>query len=217
MKIKICGLANIEEARVASEAGADYLGLVFAPSRRQVRSTQAREIAEFVNQTKNRPSIVGVFVNLPAREVNLIADFCQLDIVQLSGDESWDYCREIKRPLIKALHVSPEAQASDILQEMEKGYRLIPKENLTYLLDTQVKEAYGGTGQTFSWRLAKEISARYPVIIAGGLSSENLSPMVHEVNPWGVDVSSGVETQGKKDTQKIVQFIQIAKSLNGRK
>ncbi len=216
MKVKICGLTNIDDARAASEAGTDYLGLVFAPSRRQIHSATAKKIAESIHQMQVRPSIVGVFVNLPVKEVNLIADFCHLDIIQLSGDESWDYCREIKRPLIKALHISPAMQGKDVLQEIEKGYRLIPAEKLTYLLDTQVKDAYGGTGKTFDWRLAKEIAARFPVIIAGGLNLDNVSQMVKEVSPWGVDVSSGVETRGKKDAQKIVDFIQIVRSLNGR-
>ena len=93
------------------------------------------------------------------------------------------------------------------------GYRLLPRQNLVCLLDSQVGDTYGGTGQAFDWQLAKEVSARFPVIIAGGLTPANVGQLVKEVQPWGVDVSTGVETNGRKDTAKISAFIKAVRRV----
>lgn len=214
-RIKICGITDTEQALAAAEAGADYLGLVFAPSLRRIDPRQAAEVVSEINLLKSHPAMVGVFVNLPAADVNFIAELCRLDRVQLSGDETWEYCGYIRRPIIKAVHIRENGTVKDILEEIEKGYRILSKDKLICLLDTQVKGAYGGTGQAFDWQIAGEVAARFPVIIAGGLTIENVRQLIKKVKPWGVDVSSGVETGGKKDIQKIKDFIQAVKSLNG--
>ncbi len=211
-RVKICGLIDIQQASAAAEAGADFLGLVLAPSRRQVLPEKAAEIANAVHRMKSYLPVVGVFVNSPAQEVNRIADLCDLDWVQLSGTETWEYCRNILRPIIKAIHISSQSTSRDVIKYLEEGYRLRSQDRLIGLLDTQVKGYYGGTGQIFDWRLAKEISTIYPVIVAGGLTPDNVGHLIEEVQPWGVDVSSGVETEGKKDIIKIRDFIQKVKN-----
>jgi phosphoribosylanthranilate isomerase len=214
-KVKICGLTDIGSALTASKAGADFLGLVFASGQRQVSPEEALPLVEAVHGLRPRPSLVGVFVNLAAQEVNRIADHCRLDQVQLSGDETWHYCREIERPIIKVVHMSARKKVKEIIGEIGIGYQLRLEREIVCLLDSKVRGAYGGTGQAFNWQLAREISARFPVMIAGGLTSANVGQAVMEMQPWGVDVSTGVETDGQKDPVKIRDFIKMVRRIEG--
>jgi phosphoribosylanthranilate isomerase len=212
--IKICGLSEIQHVLAATEAGADFIGLVFAPSRRQVSTKKALRLIEAVCHLKTRPAVVGVFVNSPADEVNRIADYCHLDRVQLSGNETWAYCRQIERPIIKTVHVSNTGTPGKIISEITKGYKLLPQQNIICLLDSKAGATYGGTGKAIDWNLAGKISTKFPVLIAGGLTPTNVGRLIKKTRPWGVDVSSGVETGGQKDTAKIIAFIKAVKEAD---
>jgi len=216
-RVKICGIREKAHALAAIEAGADFIGLVFAPSRRQVTPEQAGKI---VNAAKSRSDVigtVGVFVNTPAAEVNAIADSCNLDWVQLSGDESWEYCREISKPVIKAIRIRQGQSPEQILADLATGAKILTPKKCLYLLDSELKGRYGGTGTTFDWNLARQAAEQFPVIIAGGLAPENVAEVIKMVAPWGVDVSSGVETGGVKDIAKIKAFIEAVRKADDSK
>jgi phosphoribosylanthranilate isomerase len=211
-RIKICGITEVSRARAAIEAGADLIGVVLARSPRQVTRERAKEIAAAVK--KYRVPVVGVFVNMPSAMVNRVAATCGLDWVQLSGNESWEYCQQIEKPLIKTIHISPSLSEGELLAQMEDGERQLDFRPPVYLLDTLVKGKYGGTGQAFAWQIARRAAAKFPVIIAGGLKPENVGRVVARLRPWGVDVSSGVESKGVKDIGKIKAFIQAVRSAD---
>ncbi|MBL7210047.1 MAG: phosphoribosylanthranilate isomerase [Dehalococcoidia bacterium] len=213
-RVKICGLSEAQHALAAARAGADFIGLVFAPSRRRVSTEKALEVVEVVRELAYRPDVVGVFANSVAREVNRTADYCHLDWVQLSGDETWDYCQQIERPIVKTVHVSAAKTYEEIVDEISAGYQLSLSQRVVCLLDSQVGDAYGGTGLVFDWQLAKEVSPRFPVFIAGGLTPDNVGQLVKEVQPWGVDVSSGVEVNGVKSVEKIKAFVDAVRSAH---
>jgi len=215
-RIKICGIGDKTHALAAVEAGADFIGLVFAPSQRQISPTQACEIAGAVKKSSDAIKVVGVFVNAPSSHVNVLADFCALDWVQLSGDESWEYCREVLRPVIKAIHIDQQSP-EELYAELSAGSKLLPAQGFITLLDSRVEGKYGGTGESFNWNLAQEVAKRFPAIIAGGLDPKNVAKLIKKVAPWGVDVSSGVETRGVKDIAKIRAFIEAVRKADERK
>ena len=215
--VKICGIRDKAHALAAIEAGSNFIGLVFAPSQRQVTPAQAGEIVSAVKKCSEATVVVGVFVNMPASEVNRTAHSCNLDWVQLSGDESWEYCRQITKPLIKAIRIKPGQRPEQICKDLATGVRVLSSQRCVYLLDSQVKGKYGGTGMTFDWSLARQAAEQFPVIIAGGLTPENVAQAIEMVVPWGVDVASGVETGGVKDIAKIRAFIEAVRRADDNK
>ena len=210
-RIKICGLREVEQALVAVEARADFVGMVFADSRRKVTEEKARDLVRTLKGIASRPEIVGVFAGSAPEEVNRIADFCGLDRVQLSGGESLHYCLSIERPVILSLHVSPETSEKSLLESVEEISASSEHKDLLVLLDTKVGSRTGGTGIPFDWRIAGKVARRFEVMIAGGLDPTNVGRLIRDVHPWAVDVSSGVETGGNKDPVKIREFAEAVR------
>ena len=215
-RVKICGIKEEVHALAAVEAGADFIGFVFAPSRRQVSMEKAREIVDTAKKSSSATKTVGVFVDTPASEVNKIADFCGLDWVQLSGDESWEYCHQITRPVIKAIRISQQPREK-VYAELTAELKELCPQRVIVLLDSQVEGQYGGTGVTFNWSLARQVAKEGPVIIAGGLNSRNVAQAIEIAAPWGVDVSSGVETDETKDIAKMKAFIEAVRRADDNK
>jgi phosphoribosylanthranilate isomerase len=215
-RVKICGIRDKNRALTAVEAGADFIGLMFAPSQRQVSPAKAYEIASAVKKSSDVIKVVGVFVNAKSTQVNELADFCALDWVQLSGDESWEYCREVVKPVIKAIRIGRQSP-EELYAEISAGGKLLPAQRFITHLDSQVEGKYGGTGESFNWDLAQRVAKSFPVIIAGGLTPKNVGTLIERVAPWGVDVSSGVETGGVKDTAKIKAFIEAVRKADERR
>ncbi len=211
VKIKICGLLEEAHLLAVADAGADYAGLVFAESRRQVTPERARELIRVLDAAAPRPQVVGVFVNAPLDFVNATGDLCRLDLVQLSGDESPEYCRRVERPIIRSVHMLPSTTVEDIEMFVTAQRTARPGLADIFLLDTGSKRLYGGTGRTFDWSIARLVAARHPVMVAGGLTPANVSRLVRDVHPSGVDVSSGVERDGRKDESLIRAFVDEAR------
>ncbi len=212
-KVKICGIRLPEHALVAATAGADYVGMIFADSRRRVTIEQGAAIVDAVRThfTSSRPLLVGVFANQPADEINAVADACRLDLIQLSGDELWDMSKELNRPVIKAMRVAVGRTSQSVIAELDKESSPLLHAGGRCLLESLVDGQFGGTGQGLDLSIAKDVARNFPILLAGGLTPENVGDAVRTVRPWGVDVSSGVETDGVKDTDKIRAFITAVK------
>ncbi len=202
--IKICGIRSEADALGAAKAGADFIGLVFAPSPRRVTPKLAGKITAALKENKAKAKTVGVFVNENPLIVNSIAVVCRLGMVQLSGDESWAYCRELALPIIKVFRLNDGNSAESLFLHLNN---IKSMKRPTIMLDAALPGKYGGTGMIFNWELARPITKKYPVIIAGGLNPENVGEAIKTLKPWGVDVSSGVETNGVKDMTKVIKFI----------
>jgi phosphoribosylanthranilate isomerase len=216
MLVKICGLRSAEHATAAATAGADMLGLVFAPSRRRVSETEAaRIVAALRRLPAPRPLVVGLFVNEPPAAINALAARVGLDAIQLSGDEPADVADQLELPLIKAIRMdgsAAEAAWIALVAERSQSPRLPAAQTPLLLVDAHVPGAYGGTGARADWGRAAALAARLPLILAGGLAAASVAAAIGAVRPAGVDVSSGVETDGVKDVAKIEAFLAAARS-----
>jgi phosphoribosylanthranilate isomerase len=198
-KIKICGLSRPQDIDAVNEALPDYIGFVFAASPRRVSHLKAKELR---GKLDSRIHAVGVFVNAPQEEIFKLLDEGVIDVVQLHGDEDEAYIKTLKSqtncPVIKSVRMQSPQQAIDA-------------ENLPcdfLLLDTFQKEVVGGTGKQFEWSLIPSLSK--PFFLAGGLNAYNLAEAIH-FNPYCLDISSGAETNGMKDPDKIKQLVQMVR------
>jgi len=197
--VKICGVLSPEIAQAAANAGADAIGLIFAESRRRVTVAQAARIVAVLPPFV---SAVGVFVDAPADEVLSLAHGVPLDAVQLHGEEPPEMIEILRAQGVRVLKAVKVGERVDVA-EVER-YRAAS----ALMLDTRVDGLAGGSGHAFDWNLAKGLSDRFPLILSGGLVPENVTQALEIVRPFGVDVSSGVETGGQKDPEKIRKFIE---------
>lgn len=205
IRIKICGIRSYEEARMVLDAGIDVMGFVFAPSPRRINPETAREI---IQRLPPFTTTVGVFVNEPRYSLLEIASFCRLDVLQLHGDEPPEYCRGISQRVVKALRVKD----AGFLQVMDHY-----PDVQGFLLDTYVPGVAGGSGRSFNWELAKGATAGgKPIILAGGLTPENVGKAIQIIRPYAVDVAGGVETDGRKDLKKILSFVRAVREAEKR-
>jgi len=205
MNVKICGITSLADARYAAGAGADFLGYIQHPdSPRYILPEKVAEINAWVFGSKS----VGVFVDESADHVNRIADIANFDLVQLHGNESVATCEEINSPVIKVFKVRSGDSAYQIAQRMEPYLDC----STYFLLDAYNKDEAGGTGQTISWKVAGQLAGNFSFFLAGGLNSDNVAVAVNAVHPFGLDVSSGLESEpGHKDFELITRFMEIVR------
>ncbi|MBU4306098.1 MAG: phosphoribosylanthranilate isomerase [Candidatus Omnitrophica bacterium] len=201
-KVKICGITNLQDARLAVKFGADALGFVFARSPRCVSPAKA---AAIIQQLPVFVKCVGVFVNSDKKSVLDILKKCRLDILQFHGDESDNYCAFFQKycKIIKAFRIKDENSLKSV-----SLYEHVD----AYLFDTYEKGRYGGTGKAFSYNALKKFKSDKPVIIAGGISPENVEEVLRQTKPYALDVSSGIEvTPGKKNARRMHSVIEKVK------
>lgn len=220
-KIKICGITNLSDALAAIEAGADLLGFNFYPkSPRYIDIGLCRGITSYLRTRSAHVVFVGVFVNLPAAEVYATLETCGLALAQLHGDEPPALLTALGGLAFKAIRLSApsSAHASDSQLATKNLEALIAARDghsPALLVDAAVKGLYGGSGVVADWSSAAELSKRVPLLLAGGLTPENVAEAVRQVHPWGVDVASGVEASpGVKDANKIAKFMAAIRQVD---
>lgn len=207
-QIKICGLRTEAHVRAAVAAGADLLGFVFAPSRRQVTLEQATTLIKVARAVAQRPvCCVGLFVNEPPRQVAHVVAQCGLDAVQLSGDEPYALWADALDDLLllKAVRLNEAPAEREWLSSDPARVRL--------LVDAHVAGSYGGTGTLADWQRAARLAHQRPLMLAGGLTPDNVADAMRAVRPWGVDVSSGVESGGIKNPVKMKAFVAAVRAV----
>jgi phosphoribosylanthranilate isomerase len=202
-KIKICGIKTIDDALAAMDAGAEMIGFNFYPkSPRYIDVGQCRDIMS-VMRRYGHITFVGVFVNASAEEVRATMETAALTLAQLHGDENSEFVQSFHGKAFKAFRGVPQSVDGFVRNEVP-----------TFLVDASVKGMYGGTGAAADWSAAAELAKQYPLLLAGGLTPENVADAVQQVNPWGVDVASGVElAPGKKDPAKMKAFVEAVQNV----
>ena len=217
--VKICGFRSAEPLLAAVDAGVDAVGLVFVPSaRRCMTADEARAVLDAARASGTAlPPVVGLFADQPVDDVRQTIEAVGLDAVQLCGSEGVEYASQLGVPVYKVISIDAETPISAqmprimVLQQRHAlaGHRIV--------LDTQVPGEYGGTGQQFDWDLAADFAGAFEMSLAGGLAPDNVQEAVERVRPWGVDVSSGVETDGEKDVAKVRAFVEIVRAVDARR
>ena len=206
MFVKICGITNLEDALCAADAGADMLGfIVYPPSPRSISVDAARAISRVLRARSVRPQVIGVFVDESAAHMQRVLEEAELDLAQLSGNESAQTLHDMHGRAYKVVRKAEHAAEFAAQQSNEAAPQL--------LLEADHPTLYGGTGQRANDALAAQLSRRFRILLAGGLTPDNVAAAVRAAQPWGVDVASGVEaTKGHKDHAKVRIFVQTAKT-----
>jgi len=202
LKVKICGLRRVEDTIWANNLLPDYVGFVFAESKRRILPESAADISKRLDK---RILKVGVFVNPEISFVESVLQFVKLDIIQLHGNETGSFCKNMPMPVWKAFRIESSKDLFGISEYSEKIQGVV--------LDRFDTVLFGGSGKTFDWSLAAGIKTNLPIILAGGLNSENLERAVSIVKPEVVDVSSSVEKDGYKDEKEIRKFLEKARGF----
>lgn len=210
--VKICSLRSPEQAGWVVEAGAGMFGLIFAEARRQVSVDVARQIIERAREVggDHGPKAVGVFVDHSIDHINRIADTVGLDYVQISRPDVLDCPSSLNRPVLLVIHTSPGLDIDTVEATIGRA-RSAALGIAAVVVDGYKAGTYGGAATEADWSVAREVAGRYPVILAGGLTPDNVGQAIAQVRPIGVDVSSGVETDGHKDRDKIREFVRAAR------
>lgn len=214
-RVKICGMRDSDNALVAARAGADYLGFVFVEGvRRQLQLPQAKAILERFRHEWSHdgagpgPRLAGLFRNQPLEWVKDVIEACRLDIAQLNGEETQAYGRALRVPVLRQVRVKP----TDTPETLRKRVTSALDAGEMVLLDRDDPRVPGGGGVVFDWAAAEGVASLNNVLLAGGLSQSNIGAALARLSPWGVDISSGVETDGQKDPEKILAFIRAVRS-----
>jgi len=206
-KIKICGIKTLNDALAAIDSGADYLGFNFYPkSVRFIEKFACAGITSVLKREHPQIKLVGVFVNSSVDEIKDLLQTCALDLAQLHGDETPETFAQLAPHVFRAFRGIPESNV---------GYER--NEAPVMLIDAAVKGVYGGSGVTADWSAAANLAKKYPLLLAGGLTPENVADAVRQVHPWGVDVASGVESApGEKDAAKMEKFVKEVQSESSK-
>ena len=218
--VKVCGVKELAPMLAAAAAGADMVGVNFVPGvRRRVEPSYAREmVARFRASSSRSVLVVGLFADQPADEVARIAEQVGVDRVQLCGHEDPDVWRQVGFPFLKSVHVpdmpDDAVAREEAVRSLDERLREVADAGGMGLLDRASSKQPGGMGQTFDWSVARELARRgHRFLLAGGLTPDNVADAVDAVRPHGVDVSSGVETDGVKDAAKIRAFVSAARGV----
>lgn len=206
VELKVCGITELEDARYLAGAGADYLGFIqHEESPRYAPPSLARDILEWVHG----PAPVGVFVNDDAASVNEVVDAAGFELAQLHGQEPPHVVEQVERPVIKAIHVRHDASENQLRTLFERY------EDVTeyFMLDTHDSSVWGGTGESFNWRLTRDLAQDYPIFLAGGINADNVARALETMRPFAIDLSSSLESApGQKSFEKIDAFMDAFRS-----
>jgi phosphoribosylanthranilate isomerase len=207
-RVKVCGVTNPEDGRLAVDAGAWAIGMIFHPESPRACDPATAELIG--SELKRRAELVGVFVNAPLDEVALLADRCSLTVLQLHGDEGPAYCREAARRTGCKVMKAQRVKDAGAVRELE-SFREVD----LHMLDAHADGVRGGTGQTFDWELARHHRSGIPLVLSGGIAAENVGEAIAAVRPFAVDSASGTEAApGRKDPQRVEALIRAVREAD---